>query len=39
MLLESAKILVENMPEKFKRKRISGEKDMADYEVEETGGE
>jgi len=39
MLLESAKVLVENMPENFKRKRISGEKDMADYEVEEPGGE
>ena len=38
MLLESAKVLVENMPENAKE-RISGEKDMADYEVEEPGGE
>lgn len=36
MLLDSAKVLVENMPENAKE-RISGEKDMADYEVEEPG--
>jgi hypothetical protein len=36
MLLESAKVLVENMPENAKE-RVSGEKDMADYEVEEPG--
>jgi hypothetical protein len=36
MLLDSAKILVENKLENVKE-RISGEKDMADYEVEEPG--
>lgn len=36
MLLESAKVLVENMPENVKE-RISGEKYMADCEVEEPG--
>jgi ribosomal protein L7/L12 len=36
MLLESAKVLVENMPENVKE-RVSREKDMADYEVEEPG--
>jgi hypothetical protein len=36
MLLESAKVLVENMPENVKE-RISGEKYMADCEVKEPG--
>jgi hypothetical protein len=36
MLLESAKVLVEHMPENAKE-MISREKNMADYEVEEPG--